>query len=89
MKLGFFSQDTNKSMKTLTMGTPFLPNFHIYFKILGLVKKIGHHIYDWRFSTSNSYKTRYNNVVEIVARFQEDPREAHYAVVKRIFRYLY
>jgi hypothetical protein len=28
------------------------------------------------------------NVVGIVARFQADPREAHYAVVKRIFRYL-
>ena len=28
------------------------------------------------------------NAVGIVARFQADPREAHYAVVKRIFRYL-
>ena len=28
------------------------------------------------------------NVVGIVARFQVDPREAHYAVVKRIFKYL-
>ena len=29
------------------------------------------------------------NVVGIVPRFQEDPREAHYVAVKRIFRYLY
>ena len=28
------------------------------------------------------------NVVGIVARFKEDPREAHYAIVKRFFRYL-
>ena len=28
------------------------------------------------------------NTVGIVAKFQVDPREAHYAVVKRIFRYL-
>ena len=28
------------------------------------------------------------NAVRIVARFQVDPREAHYATVKRILRYL-
>ena len=28
------------------------------------------------------------NVVWIVARFQADPRKTHYAIVKRIFRYL-
>ena len=28
------------------------------------------------------------NVVGIVARFQADPRKAHYATIKRIFRYL-
>ena len=28
------------------------------------------------------------NVVGIVARFQADPREYHYALVKRIFKYL-
>ena len=28
------------------------------------------------------------NAVGIVARFQDDPGEAHYAIVKRIFRYL-
>ena len=28
------------------------------------------------------------NTVGIIARFQADPREAHYAIVKRIFRYL-
>ena len=28
------------------------------------------------------------NAVGIVARFQDDPKEYHYAVVKRIFRYL-
>ena len=28
------------------------------------------------------------NAVEFVARFQDDPREAHYVVVKRVFRYL-
>ena len=28
------------------------------------------------------------NIVRIVARFQVDPIEAHYVVVKRIFRYL-
>ena len=28
------------------------------------------------------------NAIGIVARFQVDPREAHYVVVKRIFRYL-
>ena len=28
------------------------------------------------------------NAVEIVTRFQADPREPHYVVVKRIFRYL-
>ena len=28
------------------------------------------------------------NVVGIIARFQTDPREAHYVAVKRIFRYL-
>ena len=28
------------------------------------------------------------NAVGIVARFQVDPREAHYVVVKKIFRYL-
>ena len=33
-------------------------------------------------------RTNIENVVEIVARFQVDPKEAHYAAVKRIFRYL-
>ena len=28
------------------------------------------------------------NVIGTMARFQDDPREYHYAVVKRIFRYL-
>ena len=28
------------------------------------------------------------NAIGIVARFQDDPREAEYAVVKRIFRYM-
>ena len=28
------------------------------------------------------------NAVGIVARFQEDPREAHYALVEKIFKYL-
>ena len=28
------------------------------------------------------------NEVGIVARFQANPKEAHYAIVKRIFRYL-
>ena len=34
--------------------------------------------------------TRLNiaNAIRIVARFQANPREAHYVVVKRIFRYL-
>ena len=46
------------------------------------------HVNDWHFIICNSLKTRCHAAVELVARFQANPKEAHVLAIKRIFRYL-